>query len=74
MTECPDLAALTKSWPRIEGKLLEPSDVGRNVTYTHLHGERDFGKLSSYREDGAIFVRFKGPNGERCDPEQLSWG
>ncbi len=25
------------------------------------------------RENDAIFIRFKGPNGERCDPEQLTW-
>ena len=60
--------------PQIESKELTPDDIGRNVTFTYAHGERVFGKLSSYREDGAIFVRFKGPNGELCDAEALSWG
>lgn len=63
--------------PKIQDKELEEKDIGRNVTFTYLHGERSFGQLSSYRSDaegGAIFVRFLGPNGERCDAEQLSWG
>lgn len=60
--------------PMIQGKILTEDDLGRNVTYNPRFGKREFGKLSSFREDGAIFVRFKGPNGERCDPEDLIWG
>jgi hypothetical protein len=60
--------------PKIQGKHLEQSDVGRWVTYTPSHGAKERGTLSSFREDGAIFVRFKGPQGERCDADALSWG
>jgi hypothetical protein len=60
--------------PLIQGKLLEPTDIGRNVTYTTSHGDKHFGQLSSYRDDGAIFVRFNGPRGERCPAEKLTWG
>lgn len=59
--------------PRIEGKVLMQSDIGRHVVYVALDGERQPGVLSSFREDGAIFVRFKGQTGERCSPEQLRW-
>lgn len=65
--------------PKIEDKELEPSDVGRWVIYIPNHAAEnpmqwERGKLSSFRDDGAIFVRFKGPNGERCDPGNLRWG
>lgn len=73
MTEIP-ARQKPETGPRIAGKPLEPSDIGRNVTFTHHHGEKEYGRLSSYRGDGAIFVQFKGPNGERCNAEQLSWG
>jgi hypothetical protein len=58
----------------IGGRALKPSDIGCNVTYVPKYGQREHGKLSSYRDDGAIFVRFKGPGGERCNPEDLEWG
>lgn len=64
----------TESWPKIEGKPLDEADIGRWVTYTTPHGEKQRGSLSSYRPDGSIFVRFSGPGGERCDPRQLTWG
>ena len=60
--------------PRIQGKILEDADIGRWVTYTPSHGAKERGTISSFRDDGAIFVRFKGPQGERCDPETLAWG
>ncbi len=60
--------------PKIQGKELTQEDIGRQVTFTYPHGERCYGVLSSFREDGAIFVRFNGPTGERCDAERLSWG
>jgi len=64
---------------KIEGQVLVETDLGRNVVYVPMHAKDDpkqweHGKLSSYREDGAIFVRFKGPTGERCNPEDLRWG
>lgn len=54
------------------------ADVGRKVTYVPNHAKEDpsqweYGVISSVREDGAIFVRFKGPNGERCSPDNLRW-
>jgi len=64
----------------IQGQVVTQTDVGRNVTYVPNHAPDDpsqweRGVLSSFREDdGAIFVRFKGPNGERCNPENLRWG
>lgn len=72
MTTPPDTRDRTR--PCIEGKPLTPDDLERNVTFTYRHGRRVFGKLSSYREDGAIFVRFAGPGGELCDAELLTWG
>lgn len=65
--------------PQIEGQTLTETDIGRHVIYVPNHAPRDpkqweHGILSSFREDGAIWVRFKGPTGERCDPHQLRWG
>jgi hypothetical protein len=70
--------------PKIQGRELTESDIGSNVTYKPNHAKDDpsqweHGKLSSFRYEqdrveGTIFVRFKGPNGERCNPENLVWG
>jgi hypothetical protein len=65
--------------PSIQGEPLSQADIGRKVTYVPNHAKDnpalwEHGELSSFREDGAIFVRFKGPTGERCDPENLRWG
>ncbi len=62
----------------IDPKELKKSDIGRNVIYKPQHAKEDpkqweYGHLSSFRADGAIFVRFKGPNGERCNPEDIYW-
>ena len=63
----------------IDVKSLTEADIGRNVVYRPHHAldgpvsEWEYGKLSSFRKDGSIFVRFKGPQGERCDPENLFW-
>lgn len=60
--------------PRIQAKTLTPEDIGRPVVYRDPGSRRvEQGVLSSFREDGEIFVRFKGPGGERCPPERLSW-
>lgn len=65
---------------QIQGKTLTPDDIGRKVIYHARYRDSYFqqelqeeGILSSYREDGAIFVRFNGPDGARCPPERLSW-
>jgi len=56
----------------IDIKKLKESDVGRNVTYHREWCEKEFGKLSSWN-DKYVFVRFKGPNGEGCEPEDVSF-
>jgi hypothetical protein len=57
----------------IKIKDLKPSDVGRQVTYHREHCKVEYGFLSSWN-DKVIFVRFKGPNGEGCEPEDVSFG
>lgn len=51
---------------------LTEADVGRNITYHREHCKREFGQLSSWN-DKFVFVRFKGPNGEACEPEDVSF-
>lgn len=58
---------------QIEGKELTDEDIGRRVSYHDPYKPTEIGVLSSFRDDGAIWVRFKGPTGERCDPESLRW-
>lgn len=55
----------------IDPKTLTEADVGRNVTYRE-HCTVEFGKLSSWNEK-YVFVRFKGPTGEACEPEDVSF-
>lgn len=62
----------------INPKTLTLDDIGRVVIYKPPHfidepSMWEWGVLSSFRDDGAIFVRFKGPTGERCSPEDLWW-
>lgn len=71
--------------PAIQGVELTPEDIGRTVVYTPPHGGPGHqGVLSSYRADtsdektgkvrlGAVYVRFRGPQGEMCQPSSLSW-
>lgn len=56
----------------IDPATLTEKDVGRNVTYHREHCAREFGKLSSWTAT-TVFVRFKGPNGEGCQPEDVSF-
>lgn len=63
----------------IDPKTLTLDDLGRHVVYKPFYFRDDptrweNGVISSYREDGTIFVRFKGPNGERCNSQDLWWG
>lgn len=60
-------------WPQIQGKDLEPADIGRIVCYHSLVGPAETGKLSSYRPDGSIFVRFRAAASQRCDGRSLTW-
>lgn len=50
-----DLASLTND------------DIGREVTFTYPHGEKQYGHLTSWNKH-YVFVRFRGPNGASCDP------
>lgn len=56
----------------IEISKLNEKDVGRNVTYHREFCRREFGVLSSWN-DTYVFVRFKGPNGEACEPTDVSF-
>lgn len=51
---------------------LKKEDIDRNVTYHREHCNKEFGKLSSWNAS-FIFVRFKGPNGEACLPDDVSF-
>ena len=63
------------SWPKIEGKQLDKDDLGRKVLYWAPHSAiSQEGVLASYRETGAIFVKFLGPQGVRCPSQYLTWG
>lgn len=56
----------------IDPKKLTKDDIGRNVTYHREHCKKEFGTLSSWN-DTYVFVKFKGPNGEACLPEDVSF-
>jgi len=59
--------------PKIEGKELSDDDLGREVWYiSYAAAEPELGVISSV-QNGAVFVRFHGPNGERCPPDKLRW-
>ncbi len=56
----------------IEISKLTEKDVGRNVVYRREFCDMEVGKLSSWN-DSFVFVRFKGPTGEACEPEDVSF-
>jgi hypothetical protein len=56
----------------IEIASLQEGDKGRHVRYHREHCTPEIGVLSSWN-DRVIFVRFKGPNGEACEPEDVSF-
>ena len=56
----------------IEISQLKESDIGRKVIYHRAFCNREEGELSSWN-DRIIFVRFKGPNGEGCEPQDISF-
>lgn len=56
----------------IEIKKLTEDDVGRKVTYHREHCRTEIGELSSWNEK-FVFVRFKGPTGEACEPGDVSF-
>lgn len=51
---------------------LTQKDIGRNVTYHRDFCEKEYGKLSSWNTK-FVFVRFKGPTGEACEPQDVSF-
>lgn len=55
---------------------LTEADKGRKVIYQEPGGfegaKRQEGELSSWNER-YVFVRFKGPNGEACNPEDVTF-
>lgn len=60
-------------------KTVDDFHVGQHVRYipNHAHGDPahedcENGVVTSLRPDtGIVFVRFKGPTGEACDPRNL---
>jgi len=56
----------------IDLEALMPEDVGRQVVYSDGVGDTQTGVLSSWNHE-VVFVRFKGPNGEGCSPEYVSF-
>ena len=51
---------------------LTDQDKDRGVIYHRPYCDREVGKLSSWN-DKYVFVRFKGPFGEACLPEDISF-
>lgn len=56
----------------IDLKTLTPDDVGRSVTYHREYCQPEHGTLTSWNKK-FVFVKFKGPNGEACEPEDVSF-
>ena len=56
----------------IDPARLTQNDIGRNVLYHREYSTPEVGRLSSWNEH-YVFVQFKGPNGEACDPEDVSF-
>jgi hypothetical protein len=56
----------------IQPSQLIDADRGRKVIYHREYCEREEGEISSWN-DRYVFVRFKGPNGEACEPEDISF-
>ncbi len=56
----------------IELSSLTEKDIGRHVIYHREWCEREVGTLSSWNHK-YIFVKFKGPTGEACEPEDISF-
>ena len=54
----------------IKPELLTEEDIGRKVVYERKHCPVEEGVLSSWN-DKYVFVRFKGPNGEACEPQDI---
>lgn len=51
---------------------LTEKDKGRNIIYHREFCNREVGKLTSWNQK-FVFVRFKGPTGEACEPADVSF-
>lgn len=51
---------------------LNDEDIGRGVIYHREHCRREAGLLSSWNSR-FVFVRFRGPTGEACEPADVSF-
>ncbi len=49
-----------------------PDDVGRSVTYHREYCRPKHDTLTSWNKK-FVFVKFKGPNGEACTPEDVNF-
>lgn len=56
----------------IEISKLTDKDIGRNVLYHREYCTPERGVLTSWNSH-FVFVRFRGPNGESCEPEDVSF-
>ena|ERR1035437_4689748 len=63
----------------IEGRQVTHNDIGSIVLYlpNHtngniLHKDCEKGIITSFSEQ-TLWVRFRSPNGESCDPNNLKW-
>lgn len=56
----------------IDQHKLTDKDIGRHVVYHREFCKREVGVLTSWNEH-TVFVRFKGPTGEGCEPEDVSF-
>jgi hypothetical protein len=56
----------------IDPSTLTKGDVGRHVLYHRPFCNQERGVLTSWNSR-YVFVRFKGPNGESCQPEDISF-
>jgi hypothetical protein len=56
----------------IDPQTLTEADIGRKVIYHREYCDRQEGVLSSWNST-YVFVRFKSPNGEACEPEDVSF-
>ena len=71
----------TSNLPKIEGKVLEDSDIGRNVWYVPNnakngdYSEWQRGILFAFEthENGQIYVSFQNMDPESIKPQNLKW-
>jgi len=54
----------------IDIRKLTDADIGQKVIYGREYCRREEGELSSWN-DKYVFVRFKGPTGEACEPADV---